>query len=1053
MTTASDSKNPELTIPIPTIGKPATPSVGDGFEPLPQPPPIGYRVGKLLGMGGEGIVHEAVQLSFGRQVAVKTLRSTDPSANQLRRFHAEAAITALLEHPNIVPVHDMHCDSSGRQMLVMKRIGGQTWRQLLDGEAPGPGKAQLSGEDHIEVLLKVCDAVAFAHARGILHRDLKPENVMVGEHGEVLLMDWGCATHLGPKAPHPDIPVLAELESTSGTPAYMSPEQARGDAAACGPWSDVHLLGGILYRMLTGTPPRSAGGVQATINLAIRGVPSEEPSARAGRKVPSELARIAMDALHPEPAKRTRSVDEFAASIRRYIEHREVHRLLSEARRQHELARGNGPDSDDAFRRALGAVEQAVQLWPEQERGRRMFIEVGLDSANHALEAGSFRLAKRQAQAVVTEANRLGDGKAIDAAGRVAALAETRERQAQVRSAHLKRLRRLVIAASLVAGLALLVGLLAAWQQSAKATAALADARREAEARMADGEAAAPALLALAREHARKNNFADGLPLVIAAENFARDKGPPHLLHAQLLIALNRRDEAVVELDKTLAISADNDVAELRRLCATPPADAEARISELLYRMGATGAIANSLDLASDQRLDQARKQLRITWPGLLDSHVSILPNRTLSIYLTNSQAIVTTLEPLSGMAVSSLDISYQTQVRDLSPLAALPLTTLLATSLGARDFTALKGLKLRRLALTQTAFSDLRILQGMPLEMLSVTLPEATTLEPLLGLPLRELRVDQCGLVKDLTGLERTPLEVLALEDHPDHAGSQLRDISALKGNEQLRELLLSNQHALTDISPLKGLPLQRVTLSGTRVSDLTPLANTSLKYLKITDTAVTDLRPLSKTTLEQLDFSPLRVQNGLDELKGIKSLRLINGFSRDDFTFWLALLRQLGPGNPDFVWLGRAVFSGGKAVELTLEKGIRTLDALNGLQLRSLTIREGTMTNLRVLSSMTMLNTLELINCKIDNLDQLRNHPGLRKVNLSGTVVVDLRPLATLKLEELQFSPTQHTLGINELRKVPSLQRIGIGGNQRNRLKPAKEFWQFFDAQQPPR
>ena len=188
-------------------------------------PPIGYRIGNLLGRGGEGEVHEARQLAFGRTVAVKTLLAGRDDPHQIRRFHAEAAITALLEHPNIVPVHDLRADAAGRPQLVMKRITGRNWRALIEAGA-------TAIDDHVAILLKVCDALEFAHGVGILHRDLKPENVMVGAHGEVLVMDWGCSAHCGPDRPHPHIPLVAELHGSSGTPSYMSPEQARADNPA-----------------------------------------------------------------------------------------------------------------------------------------------------------------------------------------------------------------------------------------------------------------------------------------------------------------------------------------------------------------------------------------------------------------------------------------------------------------------------------------------------------------------------------------------------------------------------------------------------------------------------------------------------------------------------------------------------------------------------------------------------------------------------------------------------------------------------------------------------
>ncbi len=206
---------------------------------------LGYTEGRELGRGGLGLVIEAMQQAFDRPVAIKRLLSSGDRITAMQ-FYAEAVIAAQLEHPNIVPIHDLLSDSKGTLALVMKRVEGTSWKSVLAGE-PKPL------EYHLEILLKVCEAVEFAHSRGIIHRDLKPENVMLGEFGEVSVMDWGCALAFGEREQHPVVPRAEEAEAIAGTPAYMAPEMVLLTPNRLGPASDVYLLGAILYEIVTGT--------------------------------------------------------------------------------------------------------------------------------------------------------------------------------------------------------------------------------------------------------------------------------------------------------------------------------------------------------------------------------------------------------------------------------------------------------------------------------------------------------------------------------------------------------------------------------------------------------------------------------------------------------------------------------------------------------------------------------------------------------------------------------------------------------------------------------
>src|SRR5439155_5984413 len=201
---------------------------------------IDYSLLKKLGEGGMGIVYAARQQSIRRVVALKMLKKTGQQESfQREKFLAEAVITGDLEHPNIVPIYDLGRDESGAIFYAMKHVKGTPWDKLI-------GKNTV--QENLEILMKVADAIAFAHSREVVHRDLKPENVMIGDFGEVLVMDWGLALMLG--APPANV-------AMGGTPGYMAPEMAMGPIDAIGLHSDVYLLGAILYEIITGLRPHT----------------------------------------------------------------------------------------------------------------------------------------------------------------------------------------------------------------------------------------------------------------------------------------------------------------------------------------------------------------------------------------------------------------------------------------------------------------------------------------------------------------------------------------------------------------------------------------------------------------------------------------------------------------------------------------------------------------------------------------------------------------------------------------------------------------------------
>ena len=236
---------------------------------LPKVQPGRYVQKAFHARGGMGEVWVGEDSEIGRQVALKRLRKE--GTQQKDRFLAEAQITGQLEHPGIVPVHDLGMDEEGNPFYVMKFVHGRTLKEAVEQyhsttQADAPPR-EVQWLRLLERFLDLCQTVAYAHSRGVIHRDLKPDNVMLGEYGEAILLDWGLAKVLGHPEPAGgpsyvhltyDSGGKAETQAgqVMGAPPYMAPEMAEGHAADVDQTTDVYLLGATLYEILTGQPPR-----------------------------------------------------------------------------------------------------------------------------------------------------------------------------------------------------------------------------------------------------------------------------------------------------------------------------------------------------------------------------------------------------------------------------------------------------------------------------------------------------------------------------------------------------------------------------------------------------------------------------------------------------------------------------------------------------------------------------------------------------------------------------------------------------------------------------
>ncbi len=321
-----------------------------------------YKVITTINRGGMGVILQARDLRIRRTVAMKVINSKHQfSRENALRFIDEAQLTGQLEHPNIIPVYELGIDEQGEMFYTMKFVKGTTLDDVLRGIRTS--KAKVIEKYPLSALLtifqKVCDAVAFAHSKGVVHRDLKPENIMIGAFGEVLVLDWGLAKNItggrretrpasgadiaaeaaAMRAPPDDLRGFQTMHGLIvGTPPYISPEQARGELGQIDGRSDIYVLGEILYAILTLRTPFAGDSVTEIVEK-ILGSRIEHPSVHnqprkssrrrqrdlaaefyvlahcPGQRIPDGLSAVVMKALALGPADRYQTVEDFQEDI------------------------------------------------------------------------------------------------------------------------------------------------------------------------------------------------------------------------------------------------------------------------------------------------------------------------------------------------------------------------------------------------------------------------------------------------------------------------------------------------------------------------------------------------------------------------------------------------------------------------------------------------------------------------------------------------------------------------------------------------------------------
>ena len=295
-----------------------------------------YIMGKRLGSGAIGQVIEATDEHLGRNVAIKILQDNNGiDRDRIARFIAEAQIIAQLEHPTIVPVHEIGRMPGGLPYFTMKQVKGQLLSEVINDMRVNNEKKDM--RRYTTRLLRrfssLCNGIAYAHSKGVVHRDLKPDNIMIGEYGEIQIMDWGLAKVMSENEVRSTSDIctvrsskaMSTLDgSIAGTPSYMSPEQARGELDKITPASDIFSLGLLLAEIITLVRVFRCQESSVTLRQVGRAGPIDIAELNRKVNVPKEIQAIIRKCTMPDPKDRYQSAEDLSDDIKAYMENRGV---------------------------------------------------------------------------------------------------------------------------------------------------------------------------------------------------------------------------------------------------------------------------------------------------------------------------------------------------------------------------------------------------------------------------------------------------------------------------------------------------------------------------------------------------------------------------------------------------------------------------------------------------------------------------------------------------------------------------------------------------------
>lgn len=764
-----------------------------------------YKVITTINRGGMGVILQTRDLRIRRTVAMKVMKTSSQfSRENVLRFIDEAQLTGQLEHPNIVPVYELGIDEQGEIFYTMKFVHGTTLDDTLRGIRHGRQKTidKFPLGALLTIFQKVCDAVAYAHAKGVVHRDLKPENIMIGAFGEVMVMDWGLAKNLtairresrpeadpAVEAPLPEPPKsglrddLRGFETLHGlivgTPPYISPEQARGALDHIDSRSDIYVLGGILYAILTLRPPVEGGTVHEVVEKILtsaivspssfnqpakksaspHAAPSSEGSLEAivyahcpGKRIPDSLSAVAMKALALDPADRYQNVEDLQADIAAF--------------------QGGFATKAEGAGWLKHALLFAGRHKKEVALGIFFFVIFNM------LVVGFFlQLTHERDRALISERRAL-------------------------------------------------------------------EQEKLAAARLVELRGTAPAFAAEAQQLIDDLDLVEALARIDYAIQQMPNEAHYHALRGHILQAQLRLEEAseayeqALRLDPRLAearLNLDLSRRILKKLGPDEPVKKEV-INELFSALLNQGRRSAAENLEHQFGID--KQQLGGMWRHTLDQRglrQRFEQNPDSTINVDFSKVAQPDLKKLRDVPVAGL-ILDECKLRDIRALEGMQLQTLSLGRTLIRDLGPLAGMPLRTLNLESSAVTDLGPLKNLPLEVLRLTNTRVSSLAPLAGTKIEQLQLSGCRSVKDLAPLRGLPLQTLALNRT---AVSDLEPLTA----SPLRELNLEGCAALHDLRPLMTIATLESVILPAQCQDIAFLRQhpglKRISYQKMTQSA----------------------------------------------------------------------------------------------------------------------------------------------------------------------------------------------------------------------
>ena len=795
-----------------------------------------YEIGRVIARGGMGIIYEAHDVNLKRTVAMKVLPKDVPyPADDMLRFIEEAQITSQLEHPNIVPLHELGLDVNGTVYYTMKYVRGMTLTEILI--AIQQGNQQIIEQYPLVRLLnmfqKACDAVAFAHSRGVIHRDLKPDNIMVGDYGEVQVMDWGLATLLASRAnaqaaPEPeeveeemaeveadDEPPFASTELKTittiktrpgrvmGSPGFMAPEQARADDTRVGPCSDIYSLGAILYSILTLRPSITVTETVTALRRIIAGnlrppfefnkdLNAKFPHCPGG-KIPEAISKIVMKAMATDPADRYESVQALQREIEDYQEGRIWQLVIDED--------FSGSDVMSRWK-VIGGQYELRDGELRVQNGEPQLVLLRRDLP------GDVRIEFECTQ----EGNYLNDMGCF-----LSAVQTNNDREIWSSGYEFK------YGAYDNSMIVLMRSDQKIWSQPASP------------------------IVRGKPFHVVAERVGSRLRLTVNNEEIINILDPDPLTGTDRVAVglLGWRADTRYRRVKVYSLGTPwkSDVIEM----------AERQLNKGRYQV-AMGLFQEVIDSFPDaERMDRAlrgyalashraemvanmpawKERLDRAWPG---ANVQIrMSNDGLSVEITNSG--ITDLAPLAGLPLTTLYCTHN-KITNLNALAGMPLKTLNCTGNPIASLEPLRGMQLDTLLCENCKVESLEPLRDMPLTMLNCGGNRISDLEPIRGMKLTFLGCWDNRIV-DLDPIRDMPLLSLNL------GGNRVTSL------EPIRDLHLNMLHCggnpITDLEPLRGMKLDVLHLGDSRVTSLEPLRGMSIAILSAHANAISSLEPLA--------------------------------------------------------------------------------------------------------------------------------------------------------------------------------------------------------------